>query len=65
MYLVFAGFNYSNSTNFVSGLGNFVADRSLVWDWLREHDAAVTEWLKQPRKVLLTLLATMSTGLIT
>ncbi len=50
MYLVYAGFDYSNSTNFASGIGNFVADRSLVWDWLREHGAALTEWLKQPRR---------------
>ncbi|KAK6522622.1 hypothetical protein TWF281_002059 [Arthrobotrys megalospora] len=55
MNLLIGGLGFTHASNFTSGLNDFISDRNVVWDFVRNHWTDFTEWIAQPHIYVIIL----------
>jgi hypothetical protein len=50
MHLFFASWNFTHASSFAAAANEFVADRSLVWNWITTYWEQFVSWIEQPSK---------------
>jgi hypothetical protein len=50
MHLFLGSWNFTHTSGLAAAANEFIADRSLVWNWLSTHWGHFVSWIEQPCK---------------
>jgi hypothetical protein len=48
MHLFLASWNFTHASSLAAAANEFIADRSLVWNWITTHWEQFVSWIEQP-----------------
>jgi hypothetical protein len=50
MHLIFASWNFTHAPSLAAAANEFLADRSLLYNWISTHWESFVSWIEQPSK---------------